>query len=179
MAKERNIDMQASFDNAAHDRARGALLGLATGDAVGTTVEFRSPGSFQPLTDMVGGGPFSLKPGQWTDDTSMALCLAESLVDRGGHDPADQMRRYVRWWKDGYFSPTGRCFDIGITTRSQLDRFIRTRKPVDERVDEEAAANGSLMRLAPVSIRWSHDPEAVVAMAAESSLPTHAKSWRR
>jgi ADP-ribosylglycohydrolase len=158
---------------ARRDRARGALLGLAAGDAVGTTVEFRAPGSFQPLTDMVGGGPFSLKPGQWTDDTSMALCLAESLVDRGGHDPADQMRRYVRWWKDGYFSPTGRCFDIGITTRSQLDRFIRSGKPVDERVDEEAAANGSLMRLAPVSIRWSHDPEAVVAMAAESSLPTH------
>ena len=165
--------MSLSSAIARRDRARGALLGLAAGDAVGTTVEFRSPGSFQPLTDMVGGGPFSLKPGQWTDDTSMAMCLAESLVDRCGHDPADQMRRYVRWWKDGYFSPTGRCFDIGITTRSQLDRFIRSGKPVDERVDEEAAANGSLMRLAPVSIRWSHDPEAVVAMAAESSLPTH------
>jgi ADP-ribosyl-[dinitrogen reductase] hydrolase len=85
--------MQASFESAVRDRARGALLGLAAGDAVGTTVEFRSPGSFQPLTDMVGGGPFRLEPGQWTDDTSMALCLAESLVDRGGHDPADQMRR--------------------------------------------------------------------------------------
>ena len=165
--------MRASSASANRDRARGALGGLAAGDAGGTTVEFHSPGSFQPLTDMVGGGPFSLKVGQWTDDTSMALCLAESLVDRGGHDPADQMRRYVRWWKEGYFSPTGRCFDIGITTRYQLDRFARSGRPVDDQVDEESAANGSLMRLAPVSIRWSHDADAVVAMAAESSRPTH------
>jgi ADP-ribosyl-[dinitrogen reductase] hydrolase len=67
-----------------HARFRGALLGLATGDAVGTTLEFKPPGSFAPITDMVGGGPFSLKPGEWTDDTSMALCLAASLTERRG-----------------------------------------------------------------------------------------------
>jgi ADP-ribosylglycohydrolase len=65
------------------DRYRGALLGLAVGDALGTTLEFKRPGTFQPVTDMVGGGPFGLKPGQWTDDTSMALCLAESLSSVG------------------------------------------------------------------------------------------------
>lgn len=75
------------------DRAQGALLGLACGDAVGTTVEFRPRGSFEPLTDMVGGGPFNLKPGQWTDDTTMALCLAESLLECGGFDARDQMER--------------------------------------------------------------------------------------
>lgn len=168
--------MESSSGGSARDRARGALLGLAAGDAVGTTVEFSPPGTFQPLTDMVGGGPFALEPGQWTDDTSMALCLAESLVDRGDHDPADQMRRYLRWWKEGYFSPNGRCFDIGITTRTQLGRFARTGEAVDARVDEEAAANGSLMRLSPVSIRWSHDARSVVAMAADSSRPTHPAS---
>jgi len=63
------------------DRHRGCLLGLAVGDALGTTLEFTRPGTFAPITDMVGGGPFGLKPGQWTDDTSMALCLAESLVE--------------------------------------------------------------------------------------------------
>ncbi len=75
-------------------RARGALLGLAAGDALGTTVEF----SFGPqhLTDIVGGGPFHLEAGQWTDDTSMALCLATSLVACRGFDPYDQMRRYLR-----------------------------------------------------------------------------------
>ena len=107
------------------DRARGALLGLAAGDAVGTTVEFKQPGSFTPVTDMVGGGPFGLEPGQWTDDTSMALCLAESLVERRGHDAADQMYRYLRWWKDGHLSPTGECFDIGITTRQALAQIGR------------------------------------------------------
>lgn len=155
------------------DRARGALLGLAVGDAVGTTVEFRARGTFEPIDDMVGGGPFRLEPGQWTDDTSMALCLAESLVECGVHDPADQMRRYLRWWREGYFSANGRCFDIGGTTRLQLARFAETGEPHDPYVDEEAAANGSLMRLAPVAIRWFHDPEAAVEQAAASSRPTH------
>ncbi len=108
------------------DRFRGALLGLAVGDAVGTTLEFKSPGSFHPIDDMVGGGPFDLAPGQWTDDTSMALCLAASLVENRGFDPRDQMDRYVRWWKEGYMSANGRCFDIGNTVRSALVRFLST-----------------------------------------------------
>jgi len=78
-------------------RYRGCLLGLAVGDAVGTTVEFRARGTFAPVVDMVGGGPFGLEPGQWTDDTSMALCLAASLIERGGFDARDQMRRYLDW----------------------------------------------------------------------------------
>lgn len=91
-------------------------MGLAAGDALGTTLEFRPPGSFEPIHGMVGGGPFGLKPGQWTDDTSMALCLATSLLECGGFDPTHQMQRYVRWWREGYLSSTGECFDIGITT---------------------------------------------------------------
>jgi len=67
------------------------------GDAVGTALEFRRPGTFAPINDMTGGGPFRLAPGQWTDDTSMALCLAESLIKKKGFDPVDQMKRYVRW----------------------------------------------------------------------------------
>lgn len=78
-------------------------MGLAVGDAIGTTLEFKRPGSFQPITDMVGGGPFRLKPGQWTDDTSMALCLAESLIECRGFEPADQMVRYLRWYREGHF----------------------------------------------------------------------------
>lgn len=107
------------------DKSLGALLGLACGDALGTTVEFSARGSFIRLTEIVGGGPFSLKPGEWTDDTSMALCLAASLVEKGGHDPRDQMERYCRWWHDGYMSSNGRCFDIGNTTLAALIRFER------------------------------------------------------
>ena len=94
------------------------------GDALGITLEFKSPGTFTPLTDIVGGGPFNLRAGQWTDDTSMAPCLAESLVACGGFDPIDQMRRYVRWYREGYMSPTGRCFDIGNTVRAALEHEI-------------------------------------------------------
>ena len=76
------------------ERYQGCLLGLAVGDAVGTTLEFKPPGTFTPLNDMVGGGPFGLQPGQWTDDTSMALCLAESLIEQNGFVPIDQLQRY-------------------------------------------------------------------------------------
>jgi len=156
------------------DRAVGALVGLAVGDAVGTTLEFQRPGTFAPIADMVGGGPFGLPAGAWTDDTSMALCLAESIVDTGGVDLADQLRRYVAWRRDGYLSSTGECFDIGGTTAAQLARFERTGEPVDPAPDPESAANGSLMRLAPVPIRFHADVEQAAACAAESSRSTHA-----
>jgi hypothetical protein len=155
------------------DRAVGALLGLAAGDAVGTTLEFKRPGSFNPVTDMVGGGPFGLAAGAWTDDTSMTLCLAESLLDTGGMDLSDQLRRYVLWRDHGYLSSTGLCFDIGGTTTTQLDRFKRTGEAIDPDLNEDAAANGSLMRLAPVAIRWHADVAVAAERAAESSRSTH------
>ncbi|MBS1848421.1 MAG: ADP-ribosylglycohydrolase family protein [Actinobacteria bacterium] len=155
------------------DRAIGALVGLAVGDAVGTTLEFKQPGSFEPITDMVGGGPFRLQPGEWTDDTSMAMCLAESILDTDEIDPADELRRYVAWCDDGYWSSTGRCFDIGGTTRAALRRFADTGTVTDADIDPEAAANGSLMRLAPVPIRWFTDPAGAARAAGESSRTTH------
>ena len=156
------------------DRFRGALVGLAAGDAVGTTLEFRSPGTFHPIDDMVGGGPFDLPKGHWTDDTSMALCLAESLVERDGElDPADQLDRYHRWWRDGHLSSTGVCFDIGNTTAAALLRWKNDRTVTDAVVDQEAAANGSLMRLAPVPMRWAGDPTTAGERAAASSRTTH------
>ena len=155
------------------DRFVGALLGLAAGDALGTTLEFTTPGSFTPVTDMVGGGPFGLSAGQWTDDTSMAMCLAESLVERDGFDAADQMRRWVRWMRDGHWSSTGRCFDIGVTTRQALGRFEATGEAFSGSTDDNTAGNGSLMRLAPVPLFFAGDPETAIAMAAASSRTTH------
>ncbi len=166
--------MDTNSGTDALDRAVGALLGLACGDAVGTTLEFRQPGTFTPIDDMVGGGPFRLEPGAWTDDTSMALCLAESLLDTRAMDLADQLRRYLLWWRTGYLSSTGRCFDIGNATRSELSRFEQTGDAVNPMPDEEAAANGSLMRLAPVAIRWHRDVAEAAEMAAESSRSTHS-----
>jgi ADP-ribosyl-[dinitrogen reductase] hydrolase len=155
------------------DRYRGAILGLATGDALGTTLEFTTPGSFTPITDMVGGGPFHLKPGEWTDDTSMALCLAESLVECGAFDPVDQLSRYVRWKREGHHSSTGRCFDVGGTVLKALARFERFSEPFSGSTDPNSAGNGSIMRLAPVSLFFVHDPELAIANAALSSKTTH------
>ena len=158
---------------ARNERYRGCLLGLAAGDAVGTTVEFTSPGAFPPVTDMAGGGPFGLRPGEWTDDTSMALCLAESLIERRGFDAADQMDRYVRWRDEGHLSSNGRCFDIGTTVNSALRRFQRTGEAFAGSTDPQSAGNGSIMRLAPVPMAYAVDPQRAIAMSAESSRTTH------
>jgi ADP-ribosylglycohydrolase len=162
-----------SAASAWNDRATGAILGLAVGDAVGTTLEFKSPGSFQPLTDLVGGGPFHLKPGEWTDDTSMALCLAESLVERRYLDPVDQLRLYVRWWKEGHYSVKGHCFDIGNQVKAALNEFITTGKPFCGPIGTWDAGNGSLMRLAPVAVAYARTPAAAIVYAGESSRTTH------
>ena len=158
---------------AQRDRFRGCLLGLAAGDALGTTLEFKRPGSFEPIDDMVGGGPFRLQPGQWTDDTSMALCLATSLVECGGFDATDQMQRYVRWWREGYWSSTGSWFDIGNTVSAALSRFVRHGDPYAGSTDPHSAGNGSLMRLAPVPMYFADDAAEAIAMAADSSRTTH------
>lgn len=156
------------------DRYRGCLLGLACGDAVGTTVEFAERGSFPPVTDMVGGGPFDLPAGAWTDDTSMALCLATSLLHCQGFDARDQMNRYINWWQWGYLSSTRDCFDIGMTVCRALQRYQVTGDPMAGSTDPSTAGNGSLMRLAPVVLAFGHDRAAARRHARLSSATTHA-----
>jgi ADP-ribosyl-[dinitrogen reductase] hydrolase len=159
---------------AKRDRAIGALVGLAVGDAVGTTNEFKSRDDFPIVTDIVGGGPFALKPGQWTDDTSMALALADSLSQAPELDVNDLMTRFVSWWKEGAYSCTGTCFDIGVTTRQALQRFLSTGIPLAGSQDADKAGNGSLMRLSPVAIRHGGDREKRRRAAALQSRSTHA-----
>ena len=154
-------------------RYRGCLLGLACGDAVGTTVEFISRGEFPPVTDMVGGGPFNLPVGAWTDDTSMALCLATSLVEKNGFDPKDQMERYCRWYEQGYLSSTGRCFDIGLTVRGALARFQQIGNPFSGRTDPSSGGNGCIMRLAPVPMYYYPNVDEAIQQSGESSRTTH------
>lgn len=153
------------------DRALGAFLGLAVGDAVGTTLEFEQRDRQPPLTDMIGGGPFGLPPGGWTDDTSMALALADSLAERGGFDAPDVMRRWIRWWRQGAYSHNGRCFDIGIQTRAALAGFERSGAfpgPTD------SAGNGAIMRLAPVVLfALDAGAEEAARLAAAQARLTH------
>lgn len=155
------------------NRLRGSLLGLAVGDALGVTLEFESPGTFTPVTDMVGGGIFQLKPGEWTDDTSTALCLADSLINKEGFDPVDQLKRYLSWYQEGYLSVNGICFDIGNTTREALELFIETGDPYCGPDHERSAGNGSLMRLAPIPLFYNSLPELAIELAGNSSRTTH------
>jgi ADP-ribosylglycohydrolase len=166
-----------------NDRYRGALIGLAVGDALGAAVEFQSPGCFVPVTGYRSGGPHGLNAGEWTDDTSMALALANSIASVGW-DLNDQASRYVEWWKTGKYSVNRRCFDIGITTRSALSKFVASKNALDSGdASERASGNGSIMRLAPVPIGYADlypdNIEELSRLADESSLPTHASEQCR
>lgn len=160
------------------DRQRGTLFGLAIGDALGAAIEFQPPGSFAPVTGYRGGGPHGLAPGEWTDDTSMALALADS-IGAAGWDLHDQAQRYVRWWKTGAYSVIGECFDIGVTTSHALHNFLASQDPLTcSSRSESASGNGSIMRLAPVPIHFARlfpgQLDELLRLAEESSLPTHA-----
>ncbi len=169
------------------DRALGAFIGLAIGDALGTTLEFTKRDNYEHLTDLVGGGPFKLKAGEWTDDTSMALCIAQSLnatykvnSSQGSADlkeafsPKDIMDRFVRWYENGENSVKGYCFDIGNVTRSALANYQSDGNPIAGSNDPKSAGNGGIMRLAPVPIFYHHSLEDAVRFSKEQSALTHA-----
>lgn len=155
------------------DRALGAMVGLAVGDALGTTLEFTVRDRTPLHTEMTGGGPFHLEPGQWTDDTSMALALADSLLSCGEYDPRDLMERFVSWWKDGQYSSNGHCFDIGVTTKGALSMFVELGRPEIGSHAPDTAGNGSIMRLAPAVLYALPDRELAAATARRQSRTTH------
>jgi len=155
------------------ERYRGSMLGLAIGDALGATVESSPRGSFELVSEIVGGGPFNLRPGEWTDDTSMALCLAESLIEKKSFDPIDQLERYSKWHHEGHLSSNGVCFDIGNTVSFALREFEQSRQPFCGPFQPDTAGNGSLMRLAPVPLFFAREPEKAIFFSGQSSRTTH------
>ena len=159
-------------------RAVGCFMGLAIGDALGTTNEFKPRDSAPAVTDIVGGGPFDLDPGQWTDDTSMAVCLAEAIIAKSGFDATETMHLFRRWYREGHASVLGRCFDIGITTRAAIERFEKNEKsdPYQGCTDRNTAGNGSIMRLAPVAVFYCASEEAAATAARDQGRTTHGAS---
>lgn len=161
------------------DRARGVMLGLACGDALGALVEFRARGTFRTPTRYRNGGTWALRAGQWTDDTAMALALADHLtadVRTSREERADLMGRWVSWWQDGEYSCTGRCFDIGGRTRAALQEWDlrrRTLRPTLQRPYPEG--NGAVMRVAPVALRWLRDQEMCESYARMQAMLTHGR----
>ncbi|CAF1022079.1 unnamed protein product [Rotaria sordida] len=189
-------------DSQTFDRVVGSLVGLTIGDALGANVKYR-PRQYllnYPVRDMQAGGSRGLKAGQWTDNTSMALCLASSLLTQRGFNPYDQMVRYLWWYKYGYLSSTGSCFDIGNTTRDALEEFARRQRTLksyyhittDAEIDRlplghvtrvtefdtncglpGVTTNSALVRLASVPLFFHRYPETAVELSGQSARLTH------
>jgi ADP-ribosyl-[dinitrogen reductase] hydrolase len=154
------------------ERYLGALLGLAVGDALGVTTQFRRPGRFTPLGDMLGGGSFDLPRGAWSDDTAMSLCLAESLLEQGGFEARDQVARYRRWQKEGYLSATGQCVGISAGTARALGRAQWRRQSFSGSHDPDALDPEPLSRVPVVVLYYFADREAALAQSAEAARTT-------
>lgn len=158
---------------ALQDRYRGLLLGIAAGDACGQATVHRRPGSFPRVGDLLGGGPFDLPAGAWTDETAMALCLADSLTSLQRIDPDDQVARYVRWQREGYLSSTGQCLGISAATARALARSRWSRKPLAGSHDPAKADKEPLGRIGPAVALFLPDPEQAIEAAVEAARVTH------
>ena len=153
-------------------RAVASFLGLAIGDALGAPVEFKEPGEFEPVTGYRHSHVWNIPPGYWTDDTSMAICLAECIIERNTVDPKDLLERFGRWYTQGENSSTGRCFDIGNTTRTNIEAYLKKGQTVSPNLHYQSG-NGGIMRLSPVAIRWWHNISWAAQMAEVQSVTTH------
>lgn len=156
-------------------KALASFLGLAIGDALGAPVEFKQPGEFEPVSDYRHSHVWNIPPGYWTDDTSMAICLAESILHRNTVDPRDLLERFGRWYKLGENSSTGRCFDIGNTTAESIKAFLKAGITQAPNLHYQSG-NGGIMRLAPVAIRWWHNTRWAEFMAEAQSVTTHGST---
>ena len=156
------------------DRALGALVGLAVGDALGASLEFAPYDPLRFHSEMIGGGPFGLHPGEWTDDTAMALALADTLIDEYGFSGVGFMTRLASWLRHGRYACQGRCVDIGHSTLASIRRFVETGIDTCSSDDPAGAGNGSLVRLAPVALRYLHDADTSVQIANVQSKCTHS-----
>lgn len=170
-------------------RAIASLVSLALGDALGAPVEFRARDSFPPVVNFQPTPHFNLPAGTPTDDTTMALCLASSLTDTRACDPVHQASVYLRWFRHGHLSATGKCFDIGNCTSYALGKWEGDPKAGGGIMVQGDAAggklwdwakgqkgNGSLMRVVPVALAAWRRREKAREWAAVSSIVTHA-SW--
>lgn len=156
-----------------HDAFHGLVVGLAVGDALGMPVQNRRAGTFLPIGDFVAGGPFDLPRGAWTDDTALALALAESLVERDAFDARDQVARYARWQRDGEPSSTGKCVGISPTTAKALAQAKWSGNPFAGSHDPARAEKEPLVRAGIVAAWAWREPERAVALAADAARTTH------
>lgn len=154
------------------ERYLGTLLGLAVGDAVSAATQYRRPGRFAPVGDLLGGGPFDLPRGGWSDDTAMALCLAESLIECSAFDARDQVARYYRWQQEGYLSATGQCVGITAGTARALAMAQWRRQVFSGSHDPQALDPEPLSRLAPAVMYFFANADVAIEQAAQAARTT-------
>ena len=163
------------------DRYRGCVFGCATCDSLGTPAEFIPRGGFDEITTMRGGGKLGLHAGEWTDDTSMGLCIAESIIETKTLDTDDQYKRYIHWYDEGHLSSTGECFDIGKCTVKAIGMWRKstndgTKISVPGKLfgpeTEEANGNGALMRCFAVPLAF-RDSDKLIQNSALAAKTTH------
>jgi ADP-ribosyl-[dinitrogen reductase] hydrolase len=155
------------------DRYRGLIHGIALGDALGAPAQHRRPGSFTPLGDLLGGGPYELPRGAWSDDAAIAMLLAESLVECKGFDAHDLMSRLLRWQRDGYGASTGHCVGITAATAKAIAQAQWSGNPFAGSHDPSRAEKEPLTRAGIAAAFALSDPAAAIELAAESARPTH------
>ncbi len=160
-------------DHDRKNRSVGAIVGLAIGDALGAPIQFRRRDTYDHVSGYTSGGTYSLDPGYWTDDTSMALCLAETLLRTASYDPVDFGNRLVRWVDEGYNSSLPKCFDIGQTTLRAIGAFKRNGHEECGVTGEWAGGNGSIMRLAPVPVFFQEQPAMADKISVLQGMLTH------
>jgi len=190
---------EKGFDDPKEDKAIGTMLGMAIGDALGAPLEFTildySPEmKLQGLEDEKywnevktdtewkrrgNCNRFNLKPGHWTDDTSMGLCVADSLLVNNGFNPKDLRLRFLNWWRYGYNNAFGRGCDpdgsvgLGGNISESFAEFIKSKTEYTDAGNKSTSGNGSLMRLAPVPIFYHKKPEEALKISYLHSKTTH------
>lgn len=170
-------------------RIKGAILGVCVADALGGPIQFSSPGEFKPITDLEFVKPFSQPVGSWSDDGSMTLCLAQSLIEtKGQYDGKDVASKFHRWCSEGYMSSDGlHAWDIGMGTSIACEMWARVFEVGDIDFDamlklvkaappltrEMSQGNGSLMRVAPIGALFHNDIAKAGEVARRQSDLTH------
>ncbi len=152
----------------------GMFIGLAIGDSLGAPLEFEEPSPPDNyLTEYAEGGWHNVSKGEWTDDTSMALAMATSLIEKKGFDANDIMDNFCKWYEKGEFGTRDYCFDIGNSNRMALEKYLEDKTtPYKGNTSKETSGNGALMRLAPV-IMIANNPHEAIKLATQQTLLTH------
>ena len=157
-----------------NQKFEGCLYGAIVGDALGGPYEFKDRGSYKATIKYNTGGSFNLRKGEWTDDTSMALCAINSIIEHKGVDYIDLMKKWNMWYKDGYMSSRSVCYDIGMTTSRSLMLYEHTKELFSGPSHPRYSGNGGIMRFAPIAVYcYNKNKDEQLKLGEDYSSLTH------